>query len=278
MTNQHRRQKLLDLVTEHGDVSVGQLAHWLASSTATVRRDLHWLAERNLLARAHGRALRLGQHGAIAATAGAGAAAAAAAAGRALRSACSAAGQKRAIARHASTLCENGANVIINGGSTTFMMAEFLADKKLTTLTNSFRLARRLLETTDIDVVLTAGTVDRRLDLILSPFTSASDVAPRHHASRTFLGVAAIAQCGLMEVEPAVVQAQSRLLGLSDELIVLADSSKFTRKASLIFCALNRIGSVITDSGAPDCAVQMLEQAGVKVIVVEPERDFSSLH
>jgi DeoR family ulaG and ulaABCDEF operon transcriptional repressor len=162
------------------------------------------------------------------------------------------------------------------GGSTTFMMAQFLKGKKLTALTNSFRLAKRLLETTDIGVSLTAGTVDRRLDLVLSPFTS--DISPHHYASRTFMGVAAIAPRGPMEVEPAVVQARNRLMGLSDELIVLADSTKFSRRASLILCALNRVNSVITDTGAPDGAVRMLEHAGVNVILVEPERDFSSLH
>ena len=261
MMTQHRRKKLLDLVAEHGDVSVGQLAEWLPSSSATVRRDLSWLADRNMLARVHGRALRLTP--------------------AALENAPAPghsphAGQKRAIARHASTLCADGETIIINGGSTTMMMAEFLVDRKLTALTNSFQLARRLLETTDISVMLTAGTVYRRQDLILSPFDS--DLSPHHYAARTFMGVAGIAEHGLMEVDPLLVQSQNRLMGLSDELIVLADSSKFARKASLILCALNRIDSVITDTGAPDAAVQMLERAGVIVITVEPELDFSSLH
>lgn len=264
MINQNRRKKLLDLVAQHGDVSVGQLAEWLPSSSATVRRDLGWLADRNMIKRAHGRALRLDQGGA-AGMANWGAA-----------SASSQAGHKRAIARRASSMCADGETIIINGGSTTFMMAEFLADRKLTTLTNSFQLARRLLETTTIDVMLTAGTVHRRQDLVLSPFDD--DISPHHYASRTFMGVAGIAGHGLMEVDPLLVQAQARLMGLSDELVVLADSSKFSRKASLILCALNRIGSVITDTGAPDAAVQMLEHAGVKVITVEPELGFAALH
>jgi DeoR family ulaG and ulaABCDEF operon transcriptional repressor len=262
MINQNRRKKLLELVAEHGDVSVGQLAEWLPSSSATVRRDISWLADRNMIQRARGRALRMGQ--------GAGIADAATGA----RS--SQAAQKRAIARHASTLCADGETIIINGGSTTFMMAEFLVDKKLTTLTNSFQLARRLLATTAIDVMLTAGTVHRRQDLILSPFDN--DTSPHHYAAKTFMGVAGIAAHGLMETDPLLVQAQNRLMGLTDELIVLADSSKFSRKANLILCALSRIGTIITDTGAPDAAVQMLERAGVNVITVEAEAGFSSLH
>lgn len=263
MITQNRRKKLLGLVVQHGEVSVGQLAEWLPSSFATVRRDINWLADRNMIRRAHGRALRLDQDVGVAANLLAGPQPANA-------------GQKRAIARRASTLCENGETIIINGGSTTFMMAEFLADKKITALTNSFQLARRLLQTTRLDVMLTAGTVHRGHDLVLSPFDN--DISAHHYAARTFMGVAGIAGHGLMEVDPLVVQAQNRLMGLSDELIVLADSSKFARKASLILCALNRVTSVITDTGAPDAAVQMLEQAGVKVLTVEPELDFSALH
>lgn len=81
-----------------------------------------------------------------------------------------------------------------------------------------------------------------------------------------------------LEVDTLLVQAQTRLMGLSDELVVLADSSKFARKANLILCALSRLSFVITDIDAPDAAVQMLEREGVKVISVEAELEFGSLH
>ena len=44
-----------------------------------------------------------------------------------------------------------------------------------------------------------------------------------------------------------------------------------TATAGLILCGLNRVSCVITDTGVSDGAVQMLEQAGVKVVIVEPE-------
>jgi DeoR family ulaG and ulaABCDEF operon transcriptional repressor len=54
-------------------------------------------------------------------------------------------------------------------------------------------------------------------------------------------------------------------------LIVLADSSKFAKKAGLILCGLNRVSTVITDTDASDAAVQLLEQSGVRVVTVVPE-------
>jgi DeoR family ulaG and ulaABCDEF operon transcriptional repressor len=53
--------------------------------------------------------------------------------------------------------------------------------------------------------------------------------------------------------------------------VVLVDSSKFTRRAGLILCALRQVDTVITDTHVSDAAVQWLEQAGIKVLAVAPE-------
>jgi DeoR family ulaG and ulaABCDEF operon transcriptional repressor len=74
-----------------------------------------------------------------------------------------------------------------------------------------------------------------------------------------------------MEADPLLIQAEKRLIGQAEELIVLADSSKFAKKAGLILCGLNRVSTVITDTYASESAVQLLEQSGVKVITVAPE-------
>ena len=53
--------------------------------------------------------------------------------------------------------------------------------------------------------------------------------------------------------------------------MVLVDSSKFRNRGGLILCPLARIHTVITDSAAPPEALGMLETAGVKTIVVDPD-------
>ncbi|AWX93612.1 hypothetical protein DPM13_12355 [Paracoccus mutanolyticus] len=49
-----------------------------------------------------------------------------------------------------------------------------------------------------------------------------------------------------------------KLIGQADELIVLADSSKFDQRSSLLLCPLARIHTVITDEGIDDRAARML--------------------
>ena len=259
MINHKRRKGLLKLLAEHTSVTVEQLVVMLSASPATVRRDIAWLAERNMLIRTRGGVETLPQK-----KRGFGLS------GETFQNNIqNFATQKRAIARHASSLCMDGETIIINGGTTTYMMCEFLVEKRLKILTNSFLMAERLLTSSENEIILPGGKVYREQNVILSPFDN--DITQHHYAGKMFMGVFGLSMLGLMEADPLLIQAEKRLISQTEELYVLADSSKFARKAGLILCGLNRVTCVITDTDASDAAVQMLEHAGVKVVTVAPE-------
>ena len=175
--------------------------------------------------------------------------------------------QKRAIARAAAELCKDGEPIIINGGTTTFQMVHHLTGRRLSVFTNSFAIAEFLIHNSRNAVVIPGGTVYREQNVILSPFGGV--VASHFYARRMFIGCQGIGPHGLMEADPMVVQSELALIGQADELIVLADSTKFSGRSSLILCGLDRITAVITDSGIRDEDRQMLETAGVRLIVAE---------
>ncbi|MBV7534348.1 DeoR/GlpR family DNA-binding transcription regulator [Duganella sp. sic0402] len=259
MIKHKRHKRLLKLLAEHQNATVPQLVDWLSASPATVRRDIGWLAERNLLTRTRGgaasrqpkvrglaHASETFQH----------------------NMQCNAE-RKRGIARYAAGMCSDGETIIINGGTTTFMMAEFLVHQHLKILTNSFLMAERLLSTSENEIILPGGKVYREQNVILSPFDN--DITQHHYAAKIFMGVYGLSLLGLLEADPLLIQAEKRLISQAEQLIVLADSAKFSRKAGLILCGLNRVSAVITDTHASDAAVQLLEQHGVRVITTEPE-------
>jgi DeoR family ulaG and ulaABCDEF operon transcriptional repressor len=68
---------------------------------------------------------------------------------------------KRAIARKAVEMCTAGDVIIINGGTTTFQMSEFLRDTRFKILTNSYPLAEFLIHETQKRVALQGGEVYR---------------------------------------------------------------------------------------------------------------------
>ena len=270
MVSHKRRKELLKMVVEREKLTIKQLSGLLDASPATIRRDIDWLAERSLLVKTKGGAQNPSfkvQHALSSET---------------FQSAlqCHTL-SKRAIAQHAASMCADGETIIINGGTTTFMMAEFLTDKRMTILTNSFLMAQKLQVSSGNEIFIPGGRIYREQNVILSPFDN--DITQNHYAGKMFMSVKGIASLGLMESDPLLIQAEQRLINQAEELIVLADSSKFMRKADLILCGLERVSCVITDTNVCDAAVNTLEQHGVKVIAVQakeyPAHDYNaSLH
>lgn len=259
MANHERHKRILKLLSEAGEASVQELASWLGASPATLRRDIKLLDISHQLVRVHGGAQSLLP----------GSRPAPLRSGEFERDLQLHVDRKHAIARQAAALCKDGDTVIINGGSTTYMMADFLAQKKLRILTNAFRTAQRLLETGDSEVILPGGTIYPQQNVILSPFEA--DVVRHYYADKLFTGVHGLSLLGAMEGDPVLVQSERRLMAQARQVVVLADSSKFTQRGGVFLCALECIACVITDSAAPDASVQMLERAGVQVQVVQPE-------
>jgi DeoR family ulaG and ulaABCDEF operon transcriptional repressor len=147
-------------------------------------------------------------------------------------------------------------------------MTEFLADRRMRILTNSFEVARRLLNTSENEVILSGGRIYAGQSIILSPFDS--EAIQYCYADKLFMGIHGLSALGLMEADPLLIQASRRLIGQAPEVIVLADSSKFHNRGGMFLCGLERVSCVVTDSEAPDTAVQALERAGVSVKLVVP--------
>lgn len=180
--------------------------------------------------------------------------------------------QKRAIAAKAVELCDDGDAIIINGGTTTFQMVHPLATKRLQVFTNSFPIAEHLLKHSKNTVLLSGGVIYREQNIILSPFEN--DVTRNFCARRMFMGAQGLGHLGLMEADPLLIQAEHKLIDQADELVVLIDSSKFEKRSSLVLCSLERITTVIADNGIRDEDRQMLETAGVGLIVADrPARE-----
>ena len=175
--------------------------------------------------------------------------------------------QKRAIAKEAVALCTDGESIIINGGTTTWQMVNYLAARRMQVFTNSFPIAEHLLHHSKNTIMLSGGMIYREQNIILSPFDN--DVTRNFYAQKMFMGAQGIGPLGLMEGDPLLIQAEQKLINQADELVVLIDSSKFRQRSSLILCGLDRISTVITDDGITDSEQRMLENAGVKLIVAE---------
>ena len=63
------------------------------------------------------------------------------------------------------------------------------------------------------------------------------------------MGAQGVGPQGITEADPTLIQAEEKLIGQAEELVVLVDLSKFLRQASLVLCGLDRVATIITDDG-----------------------------
>ena len=68
-------------------------------------------------------------------------------------------------------------------------------------------------------MLLPAGAIYREQNIILSPFDE--DGSRHFYARRMFMGCRGLGPLGLMEGDPLLVQAEQKLIGQADELVVL---------------------------------------------------------
>ncbi len=258
MLEAERHRLILRLLQERSIVSIGDLAELIGASDATTRRDINDLAESGQLRRVRGgaEAIRPRHEPHLVGTPFA--------LNRSV-----AVGEKRAIARAAAALVEDGDSIVVTAGTTTLAMIEFLADRQVDILTNSVPILTRLHETSRNRVSLPGGTIFREQNIIISPFED--DTVESFWAQKLFTGCYGLNQHGLMEADPLIVQAQTRLLKRTEQVIVMADSRKLRQRSSIIVLPLTRISTLITDSGATDGDLADVRAAGVKVIIVDAD-------
>jgi DeoR family ulaG and ulaABCDEF operon transcriptional repressor len=256
MLEPERHNLILKLVDERSIISVADLLDLLGASEATIRRDINTLAERGEVKRIRGGAesvrprhqphlvgvpFALSQDISVP--------------------------QKRAIARAAAALIAPSESIIINGGTTTFALVEFLADHDLDILTNSFPIAAKLLATSRNRITLPGGTIFREQNIVLSPFSN--DSIENFWGSKLFTGCFGLNRFGIMEADPLIVQAQTKLLKRTEDVVVMADSSKLRRKSSMIVAGLERISTVVTDEDARPEELKVFKAAGINVIIAK---------
>lgn len=259
MHERERHRIIMSAVQERPILTVQDIVELTGASEATIRRDISALALQNRVKKVRGgaEAINPPHIGVLAARSF-----------RVDETVNSA--QKRAIAREAVKLCQEGDAITINGGTTTFPMVHYLASMRLQVMTNSFPIAEHLIKHSKCTVMLPAGAVYREQNIILSPFDS--DGTGHFCAKRFFMGARGISPLGIMESDSLIIQSEQRLMRQADELVVLADSSKFKSRSSLILCPLERVNTIITDDGIDERDRRMVENAGIELIVAEVDR------
>ena len=177
--------------------------------------------------------------------------------------------QKSSIAQAAANLVGAGESVGLDVGTSVLSLAQLLTPRRdLRVFTNSLRVGMQMAEGNSTIYVLGGQVRVPEYSMIGAP---AVEGLKSHFLDKVFIGVSGIDAEGLYDYSPEDSEVKRAFIANAGQVIVLCDSSKFSRRSSLILCGLKRVATIITDSGIEDRQAQMLEAAGVNLVVANVE-------
>lgn len=246
MRSAERQLRLQQLFTKDEFMNLSDLCKRLNASRSSVRRDLLELERQGLLRRVHGGAILLNSRDDSLDF-------------RKLSS--SHREEKVRIGKVAATLVENGATVILGGGSTTAEVARQMLDRTIQIITNSLPVAQVFWDCQQVEVTLTGGYMYPRLGIQLGPICERmlQSVA----ADVLIMGVRGITETGLSDNNSLVVGSIRKMIEVSRKIVIVADHSKFGRESMLHVADLADVDTVVSDSDLSPEFQQMLEDKGV---------------
>jgi DeoR family fructose operon transcriptional repressor len=251
-TTDDRRTRLLELIRQRGFASLPALAEQLEVSESTVRRDLDFLEESGVAQRTHGGAFYTGPSPKLA---------------HFDQRQSLNWDRKRRIAAHASHLIDDNDTILLDGGSTTYELAQLLVGRPLQVVTNSLPVANLFTSSENADLVIVGGYVHAKTGVSLGPY--ANQMLGTLNVRRAVLSVAGINERGFYNSNLLLVETEKAMMNSADEVIVVADSTKFGHTSLAHLCNLNDIDVLVTDHEIDAAWRKRIEAADVKVVVAE---------
>ena len=234
MNTTDRNSNILAAARRNGKVNATVLADTFGVAVQIIRRDLTNLCSDGLLERVHGGAIL--PSGVINI-------------GYDDRRALGRDAKLRIGARTAALIPDN-ASIFLNIGTTTEAVAHALsAHRNLMVVTNNLNVANILARNPTCEVVVAGGTL-RRTDGGLVGDLAALAIA-QFKVDIAVIGASAIDPSGdLLDFDPQEVRVSRQILDAARASILVADKSKFTRKAPVRIGSVAEVGDFVTD-GVP---------------------------
>ena len=254
-----RRNQLLEVVRTRGFASLPELADQMKVSESTIRRDLEYLEEVGTAKRTHGGVFYTGPSPKLP---------------HFDERQPAQWDKKKLIALEAAKLIENGDTILLDGGSTTYEVARLLVGRPLQVVTNSLPVANLFASNANHDLVLIGGYVYPRTGVALGPY--ANEMLERLNVRRTILSVSGLNDRGFFNNNLLLVETERAMMRAADEVIVVADSTKFGRQSLAHLCPLGDVQHLVVDNEVPEAWRDKAKAAGLQLHVAQSSENVQS--
>lgn len=245
-----RRSLILEELDKNGQVDVNELSQLLGVSEVTIRNDLDKLASNNLLIRAHGGAFKTSN---IALTVNE---------KKRLNI-----DVKRKIGKKAASLINEEDSIILDSGTTTFEISNNLGDfNRVTVISNALDIINNLAEKPSVEVFMPGGYLKEFSMSLVGPMAERN--LKQLFCNKLFLGVDGIRlNQGVFTHHMEEAYLNQIMIEIAEEVILVADSSKFNKSGLAYICGFDKIDKIITDDKISQNELSFFEKNNIEVII-----------
>lgn len=241
----------MEEIQQNKQVDIFQLKAQFNVSEVTLRKDLRYLENKNLLIRSRGGAMisvKVGEDLSI------------------KKRMVLNLDQKKSIAEAASALIKEGDTIILDSGTTLMQLANHLEKiRKLTVITNALDIAIKLSEYDNLKIIVPGG-IFRKKSFSLVGVTAVENFQI-FRADKYFVSADGINAEGLFTSNLEDGQIAKIIMSNAKENIILVDSSKFDRNGIINFAPLSKIHTLVSDKNIPENYLSHFTELGIKVVI-----------
>ena len=181
--------------------------------------------------------------------------------------------EKEGIAKTCSEFIQDGDCIFIDSGSTTSRIAKYIKDKtNLTVVTNSILVVTELMDS-NAEIILIGGKVRKSEQSVIAyeylfNFDELNIV-------KSFICTSGITiEKGISDYNFEEAITRKKIIELSSQTFVAADSSKFGNDVTVAIAPLSQIDYIITDERISENLMRQFSQIGTSLICA-PLHDYS---
>lgn len=248
-----RRKKILQLLSEKGQVFVLELSKIFNVSEVTIRNDLDQLEKKNMLLRARGGAIKLETSVGID--------------HRISEKDRINYIEKEKIGKKAALLIKDGDTIIIDSGTTTVEIIKNIKEvKDLTVITNALNIANYLVNNYDVNLIMPGGYLRKNSLSLVGPL--AEKGFKDFYVDKVFLGVDGFdTKKGIYTPNIEEAHLNEIMISIAQKVILVTDSSKFSKRSLAFICGLDKIHTVVTDDKISKDDLKRLKDTNIEVLI-----------
>lgn len=254
MYQEERLEKIIEYLAEHKRISADDICSLYEVSRDTARRDLVKLEEQRKIVRTHGGAVlstlqqeirnyRERLHYGLA--------------------------EKRAIGKLAASLIKPGDKIILDSSTTVEACAACITVEDLIVITNSINQAEQLAAKPGLQIQLLGGLLNKEHLFLYGQ--QVITALGQYLVNKAFLGAVGISEKGLTTGYEEDGHLVRKMMAQAEQVIVLADHTKFGCNGYFKYANLSEIDIIITDQLPEKEFLELFEKYNVRLMTANKE-------